>query len=123
MFLGLQKKVYPLSSKTLPKFGIMQNGVVSELPTFIFRTEERGSFLLPTPVAIIAAESLTENMKFRYTKNGTPRKISRNGKDGSVGLYRLYRMATGRKIPLSIMEEMMGVPQGWTELKLLEMDK
>jgi hypothetical protein len=58
------------------------------------RTEEIGYGLLPTLVASdsTSGEVLGEADQFYITQTGMPRKINRNGKDGSVGLGRLIRL-------------------------------
>lgn len=82
-------------SRGLPRWGLMRNGRVYRRPPSVRLISERGSLLLLTPLASDAAvaRSLTADMTFRITRGGTPRKISRAGKDGSVGLTRLIKLA------------------------------
>tara|TARA_R110000850_G_scaffold33577_3_gene91336 strand:+ start:373 stop:1080 length:708 start_codon:yes stop_codon:yes gene_type:complete len=104
--------------------------------------------LLPTPTASDAgpAAILNENTNIVFTGKGTPRKVSNNGVNGSLGLARTvmllptpsahehkYRLKgnsqaskcleararrTGKDFQLNprFVEEMMGFPIGWTEL-------
>lgn len=104
--------------------------------------------LLPTPTASDAgpAAILNENTNIVFTGKGTPRKVSNNGVNGSLGLARTvmllptpsahehkYRLKgnsqaskcleararrTGKDFQLNpqFVEEMMGFPIGWTDL-------
>lgn len=58
------------------------------------RTKEIGSGLLPTPVKSDATTGAIIGKSDQYytTATGMPRKVNRNGKDGSVGLGRLVQM-------------------------------
>jgi len=108
--------------------------------------------MLPTPTASDAgpAAILNENTNIVYTGKGTPRKVSNNGVNGSLGLARTvmllptpsahehkYRLKgnsqasrclearakrTGKDFQLNprFVEEMMGFPIGWTALEHLE---
>lgn len=62
-----------------------------QLARLAHRTKEIGSGLLPTPQASDATTGaiIGKDDQFYMTKTGMPRKINRNGKDGSVGLARL----------------------------------
>jgi len=89
-----------LSSKTWPRWGIMLDGECSELGMSVRRIKgiECGSLpggaMIPTPVASdgTVGSIIGKNDTFYTTKTGMPRKINRNGKDGSVGLGRLVQM-------------------------------
>lgn len=79
---------------------------------------------LPSPVAADAIQGaiFNTNTKIRYTKNGTPRKISKNGADGSVGLPRTLILSSAIA-PCEVMNStvsgwMMGFPDGWAEFPL-----
>jgi hypothetical protein len=52
-------------------------------------------------------------MDFRETRNGVPRKVSRQGVDGSVGLFRLVRLWTGKTPTPGFVTWMMGFPRHW----------
>ncbi len=58
--------------------------------------KDSGLSLLPTPVKSDAsiASLITKEMRFHVTKNGTWRKISNSGQDGSVGLTRTLKLPT-----------------------------
>jgi len=80
-----------LSLQTLPKWGMMQNGLVYALPTSGHCTSGKGYSLLPTPTASEAttANILTENIKKTVfkTKSGTLRRMVKGG-SWSLGLAR-----------------------------------
>ena len=79
------------SLQALPKSGMTASGQLyvveqtSELPTC-----DADGFVLPTPLASDAgpAAILNENTNIVFTSNGTPRKVSNNGVNGSLGLAR-----------------------------------
>lgn len=101
-------------SGTWPRAGFVRNGIAYQRTPLAPLTREIDCFLLPTPVSTAAASSLTDSMKFRETRNGVPRKISGQGKDGSVGLVRLVKLWTGKAPSPGFVEWMMGYPQNWT---------
>ena len=81
-------------SETWPKFGMMQSGQCTELTKSALHIKEKGSSYWPTPLAsdgtmgaIIGREDT-----FRMMPSGVPRKINRNGTNGSIGLARLVQM-------------------------------
>ena len=89
-------------SKSFPKAGIVWSGVAYQRQRWVQSTNENASGLLPidqklslpTPTASDAAmgQVLNENTQIYYTENGTPRKISNQGVDGSVGLTRFVQL-------------------------------
>jgi len=84
-----------LSSLTLPKWGMMRNGVLWERITSPLLTEETESgFLLPTPTCADATMGaiLNDNTKLITLKSGKLRKISNQGVSGSIGLARTVAM-------------------------------
>jgi len=141
------------SSVTLPRWGTMRNGELYQQPIVAHLTCGRGyGSLLPTPVASDATtgDIIGKDDTFYTTKTGMPRKVNRNGKDGSVGLARLVRMwptptahnskeqnspseslrntptlasIAGGKLNPMWVEWLMGWPIGWTDLQPLGMDK
>ncbi len=96
----------------------MRNGTAYPRAPLAPLTKETGYFLLPTPVKLLAnvASSLTSRMVFRETSNGVPRKVSNQGVNGSVGLFRLVRLWTGKTLTAGFVEWVMGFPANWTEL-------
>lgn len=140
------------SLEALPKSGMTVNGRLYQLhnaerPTC--ETDGLESRILPTPTASDSgpAAILNENTNIVFTSKGTPRKVSNNGVNGSLGLARTvmllptpsanehkYRLKgnsqasrcleaqarrTGKDFQLNplFVEEMMGFPIGWTDLK------
>jgi len=76
---------------TLPKWGMMQSGELSERTTPGHLTSETESgFLLPTPTCADATMGaiLNDNTKLITLKSGRLRKISNQGISGSIGLAR-----------------------------------
>jgi hypothetical protein len=83
------------SSLTLPKWGMMQSGVLWERIMSPLHTEETESgLLLPTPTCADATMGaiLNDNTKFITLKTGKLRKISNQGVSGSIGLARTVAM-------------------------------
>lgn len=79
----------------------------------------------PSPVASDAvAGAIIGADDTYYETDGLPRKINRNGTDGSVGLGRLVKMlpgANGQRNPSVALnpdweEGLMGFPAGWTDV-------
>jgi hypothetical protein len=81
-------------SGTLPIWGMMLDGVVTELPMSEQFIPEKGSALLPTLVASDCgpAAIIGKNDTFKKNKSGTLRKVNQNGTDGSLGLTRTLRL-------------------------------
>ena len=83
------------SSVTLPKWGMMLNGVCWEHLMPAPHTDETESgFLLPTPTCADATMGaiLNDNTKLITLKSGRLRKISNQGVSGSIGLARTVAM-------------------------------
>lgn len=94
----------PLCSVILPRWGMMRNGAVSELPMSVLHTTGKGSGLwLPTPTAHNAKEG---NYPAEKTRN-TPTLAS----------------VLGGKINPEYSEWLMGWPIKWTDLKQSATDK
>lgn len=89
--MGLSLKSY---SGRLPKWGMMRNGDIFELQTQALHTDESDSLSWPTVVKSDADSGaiIGKDDTYYTTKTGMPRKINRNGKDGSVGLGRLVKL-------------------------------
>ena len=81
-------------SETLPKSGMTRNGGLYPLPISEHPTAGNESGLWPTPVASDGTSGAVvgKNDTFYETASGMPRKINKNGKDGSVGLGRLVKL-------------------------------
>lgn len=97
------------------------------------RTKENGSGssgILPTPTASdgSTAEIIGKNDRYERNSNGTLRKISGTGVNGSVSLGRMAKMVVSGEVktfggtsllsPLYV-EEMMGFPSKWILLPFL----
>ena len=146
------------SLEALPKSGMTVNGRLYQLHNAEHPILDAGGLPLPTPTASDAgpAAILNENTNIVYTGKGTPRKVSNNGVNGSLGLARTVMLlptptvnesknnpsgasqwdrngslnveaakmhgldkTTGKDFLLNpqFVEEMMGFPIGWTDLK------
>lgn len=81
-------------SETFPTWGMMLDGVVTELPMSERFIPENELQLLPTPVASDGgpATIIGKNDRFVRTKNGTLRKHNQNGNNGSLGLTRTLKL-------------------------------
>lgn len=139
----------PTLLEVLPKSGMTVSGRLYLLNNVEHPTLDVGGSALPTPTASDAgpAAILNVNTNIVFTGKGTPRKVSNNGVNGSLGLARTvmllptpsahehkYRLKgnsqasrcleararrTGKDFQLNpqFVEEMMGFPIGWTDLK------
>lgn len=107
----LSRKGLKSSSKTLPNWGMMQNGELLELPTQVFYTKGKESGYWPTPLA--------SDHKMRGP----------NSKQKCLPEKMRELMGTtnalGQKCLLNPnwTEWLMGFPVGWTDLNVLEMHK
>ena len=126
-------------SLTLPRWGSMRDGVLSEQTTLELHTSASASGLWPTPVA-----SDTGDRKRPYAQGGTPLSLAvkymtptaqigtkcggrHNRKADTLAsqiaeLEGLQQTSTGRLNPPWV-EWLMGWTIGWTDLKPLEMDR
>lgn len=114
------------SSVTLPAWGMMQGGVVSERIMSDSRTEEIGSGWWPTPTkfdAILANMMPKNGDTTRMDKHGKQRKVLEDGRTASMGFSRLIISMTGRFPKVEAFEELMGWPSGWTGLRESATDK
>ena len=81
--------------ETWPQWGLIRDGECWEQTPLVHPTKESAfGFTVPTPVASdgTTGSVIGKNDSFYETKNGMPRKVNQNGKDGSVGLGRLVQM-------------------------------
>ena len=71
-----------------------QGRLVFQLRASVRTTKEKGYGLLPTPMSSdgTTGSIIGKDDQFRVTKNGTLRKVNRNGVDGSIGLGRLVQL-------------------------------
>jgi len=164
----------PTLLEVLPQSGMTSSGRLYQLHNAVHPTLDAGGLQsptqkplgttcetlwhLPTPTVSDAgpAAILNENTNIVYTSKGTPRKVSNNGVNGSLGLARTVMLlptptvnesknnpsgasqwarhdslnveaaklqglnkTTGKDFQLNpqFVEEMMGVPVGWTDLE------
>jgi hypothetical protein len=111
---------------TFPEWGMMQDGVVLERAMPDFLTAENDSGWWPTPTKF---DSLLPSMMprngdtTRIDKHGKQRKVLADGRTASMGLSRLIISMTGRFPKPELFEELMGWPNGWTELRVAATDK
>lgn len=124
--------------------GTKYNRLYFQLSPSMHPTEGIESGLLPTAQASdpTTGSIISEDDTYYQTKTGMPRKVNRNGVDGTVGLGDLVQLlptpeaqnqegyqtnpqgikyprlgsAIGLKLQPNFVEWMMGFPQGWTDL-------
>ena len=99
------------SLEILPKWGMMQDGVLYPLEPAAHLTEENASGSLPTPRAFVSRQK-----KFYIRKNA-------QGNLEELPSYPKYQHLSGKLINPEWMEWLMGWPIGWAALKPLETDK
>jgi hypothetical protein len=77
-----------------PRSGMTRSGRLYPLTPLVPRIDATESGLLPTPTASegTTGDIIGQDDQFYVTGTGLPRKVNRNGKDGSVGLARLVRL-------------------------------
>ena len=95
-----------------PRWGSMRNGECYQQPMLVQITKEKESGLLPTPLA----------RDGKGPRSIQALKNAGRGKTNSLPDY-LKVQKNWQYPPVVIVEYMMGWPQGWTDLKPLEMDK
>ena len=113
----------PRCSLTLPQWGLMLDGVLLEPATLEHHTNGNGCGLLDsTPTMDMPGETdLTPDRK-RILPSGRPRKLSKNGTDGSMNWAQL--MLHKGLIPTpELCEYYMGWPIGATDLQPLGTDR
>jgi hypothetical protein len=128
-------------SETWPRWGLMQDGESSVLPTLVRPTNESGSGLLPTPTATDYKGSptstlgsrmdhsrgvrLEEHLKRQLLPTPTAGNWHSAGRMDEWGGKNWTRgLEIGRlHLNPSLVEEMMSFPLGWTGLKPLGMLK
>jgi hypothetical protein len=111
----------PRCSLTLPQWGLMLDGELLE-PTMLERhTNGKGCGLLDsTPTKVMPVETNLTQDRIRILPSGRPRKLSKNGTDGSMNWAQL--MLHKGMIPTpELCEYYMGWPIGATGLQPLAM--
>lgn len=92
--------------QTLPKSGMMWNGIIYRLPQLVHFTKGRGFLYWLTPTLV----QRWSKDRIIITKNGTPRRLYKNNKTSSLGLESQVRMfptprvadTQGSKIPIIV---------------------
>jgi len=105
----LWEEVLPLSSVTLPKWGMMRDGEFWERTTLPLRIKGTGSGLLPTPRSSDATRGDCPSERRRRSPN-------------LESTVKQKTEARGQLNPTWV-EWLMGWPIGWTDLRPLEMDR
>ena len=109
------------SLETLPKWGMTVDGLLWEHPMLEPLTKEKEFGFLPTPVASDCKGGRSNTIHY---KNQRYVRISlTTGTEFGAKLSAAYQLMTGDHLPPNFSEWMMGWPQGWTDLRPLEMDK
>jgi hypothetical protein len=94
-------------STTLPKSGMMRNGIVSAHLTWVPRIAGSASSLLLTPIEMDGSGGVS-TMVLGY-KRATPH--------GFGSLSEQLNVAYGLRPDAAFMEMMMGYPDGWTQIE------
>ena len=113
----------PRCSLTLPQWGLMLDGVLLEPATLERPTNGSGCGLLDsTPTKVMPVETDLTPDRIRILPSGQPRKLSKNGTDGSMNWAQL--MLHKGLIPTpELCEYYMGWPIGATDLQPLGTDR
>ena len=113
----------PRCSLTLPPWGLMLDGELLEPMTLERPMKESGCGLLDsTPTKVMPVETNLTPDRIRILPSGRPRKLSKNGTDGSMNWAQL--MLHKGLIPTpELCEYYMGWPIGATALQPLETDR
>lgn len=122
---------------TLPRSGMMRNGIVYRLPPLVRFTAATGYLSWPTPTV---ADGFTDNLESTQIKQGSrhsltlgkavkmwPTPIAGDWKgqkrsDGSAQMLsgKIENSTAGGRLNPEWVEWLMGFPLGWTELSALE---
>lgn len=96
-------------SQALPKSGMIANGQLYQQDNVEHPMCANDGSALPTPTASDAgpATILNENTNIVFTSKGTPRKVSNNGVNGSLGLARTVML-----LPTPTVNESKNNPSG-----------
>ena len=110
----------PRCSLTLPQWGLMLDGALLEPTTLALPTNGSECGLLDsTPTKVMPVETNLTEDRIRILPSGRPRKLSKNGTDGSMNWAQL--MLHKGLIPTpELCEYYMGWPIGATALQPLE---
>jgi len=110
---------------TWPSWGMIINGeLLARVPLEPIIKETDCGFLGPTPTVVMPLESYdpSKQNRIRLLKSGRPRKLSKNGLDGSLN-WSQFQLWRGVMPTPMLCECVMGWPTGWTDLKPLETGK
>ena len=129
---GSKLKDLPLSSKILPRWGMMLDGVCWELGTKVRHIGEIDSFYWPTPTVAEANKipatanygqvGINNHPKIRGYPTRQKMGKDTKGYDGGTRIQPSVPKTKGQLNP-SWVEWLMGWPIGWTDSRPLEMGK
>ncbi len=107
--------------QTFPNWGLMRDGVLWEQTMLAHPIEGNDFGWWPTPVATDYMTGQTNGIA--YTGKRFVRTSHKTGTEFGAKLTSAYRLMTGKHLPASFTEWMMGFPQDWTELRPVVMHK
>ena len=107
------------SLQTFPNWGLMRDGVLWEQTSLAHPIEGNDFGWWPTPTATDFMTGQTNGIT--YTGKRFVRKSHKTGTEFGAKLTSAYRLMTGKHLPPSFTEWMMGWPRDWTELRPAEM--
>jgi len=107
--------------QTFPNWGLMRDGVLWEQTSLAHPIEGNDFGWWPTPTATDTMTGQTNGIV--YTGKRFVRTSQTTGTEFGAKLTSAYRLMTGKHLPASFTEWMMGWPRAWTGLKPAETDK
>ena len=107
------------SLQTFPNWGLMRDGVLWEQTSLAHPIDGNDFGWWPTPTATDFMTGQTNGIT--YTGKRFVRKSHKTGTEFGAKLTSAYRLMTGKHLPPSFTEWMMGWPRDWTELRPAEM--
>ena len=105
--------------QTFPNWGLMRDGVLWEQTSLAHPIDGNDFGWWPTPTATDFMTGQTNGIT--YTGKRFVRKSHKTGTEFGAKLTSAYRLMTGKHLPPSFTEWMMGWPRDWTELRPAEM--
>ena len=106
------------SLQTFPNWGLMRDGVLWEQTSLAHPIEGNDFGWWPTPTATDTMTGQTNGIV--YTGKRFVRTSQTTGTEFGAKLTSAYRLMTGKHLPASFTEWMMGWPRAWTELRPAE---
>jgi len=107
--------------ETFPNWNLMQDGVLWEQTPLVPPIDGKDFGWWPTPVATDYMTGKLNGIEYRNKR--FIRTSLTSGTEFGAKVADAFRLITGEALPPNFSEWMMGLPQGWTELKPVETHK